>query len=62
MNIYLEMLITGPPGIGNTTSAHLVAKLEGFTPIELNASDAHSKKSVDVSSQQSISFTIFTNI
>lgn len=48
MNVYRAVLITGSPGIGKTTSAHLVAKLEGFTPIELNASDARSKKLVEV--------------
>ena len=48
MNIYRAVLVTGPPGIGKTTSAHLCAKLEGFTPIELNASDARSKKLVEV--------------
>jgi replication factor C subunit 1 len=48
MNMYRAVLITGPPGIGKTTSAHMVAKLEGFTPIELNASDARSKKLVEV--------------
>ncbi|KAJ7047940.1 replication factor RFC1 C terminal domain-containing protein [Mycena alexandri] len=47
MNIYRAVMITGPPGIGKTTSAHMVAKLEGFTPIELNASDARSKKLVE---------------
>ncbi|KAK7061194.1 replication factor C subunit 1 [Favolaschia claudopus] len=47
MNIFRAVLITGPPGIGKTTSAHLVAKAEGFTPIELNASDARSKKLVE---------------
>ncbi|KAF7330940.1 Replication factor C subunit 1 [Mycena venus] len=47
MNIFRAVMITGPPGIGKTTSAHMVAKLEGFTPIELNASDARSKKLVE---------------
>lgn len=49
MNMFRAVLIAGPPGIGKTTSAHLCAKLEGFTPIELNASDARSKKLVEVS-------------
>ena len=48
MNIYRAVLITGPPGIGKTNSAHLCARLEGFVPIELNASDARSKKLVEV--------------
>lgn len=48
MNIFRGVMISGPPGIGKTTSAHLVAKLAGFTPIELNASDTRSKKLVEV--------------
>ncbi|KAJ3020651.1 hypothetical protein HKX48_000445 [Thoreauomyces humboldtii] len=40
-------LISGPPGIGKTTAAHLVAELEGFDVLEFNASDTRSKKSLD---------------
>ncbi|KAF5363955.1 hypothetical protein D9756_001043 [Leucocoprinus leucothites] len=47
MNMYRGVLITGSPGIGKTTSAHLCAKLAGFTPIEMNASDTRSKKLVE---------------
>ncbi|KAI6010360.1 replication factor RFC1 C terminal domain-containing protein [Pisolithus microcarpus] len=47
MNVYRAVLITGPPGIGKTTSAHLCAKAEGYTPIEMNASDTRSKKLVE---------------
>lgn len=49
MNTSRAIFISGPPGIGKTTAAHLCAKLEGFTPIELNASDARSKKIVESS-------------
>lgn len=48
MNIFRAVMITGPPGIGKTTSAHLCAKLAGYTPIEFNASDARSKKLIEV--------------
>ncbi|XP_053209725.1 replication factor C subunit 1-like [Panonychus citri] len=39
-------LLSGPPGVGKTTSATLVCKELGFTYTELNASDTRSKKSL----------------
>lgn len=48
MNVFRAVMITGPPGIGKTTSAHLCAKSEGFTIVELNASDARNKKLIEV--------------
>lgn len=41
------VMIHGPPGIGKTTAAHLVAKLEGYDIVESNASDTRSKKLVE---------------
>ncbi|KAJ2784441.1 DNA replication factor C complex subunit Rfc1 [Coemansia javaensis] len=37
------VLISGPPGIGKTTTAHLVAKLAGFEVLELNASETRNR-------------------
>jgi len=39
-------LLTGPPGIGKTTVAHLVAEVCGYTVIELNASNERSAGAV----------------
>ncbi|WVQ76335.1 hypothetical protein IAR50_006000 [Cryptococcus sp. DSM 104548] len=47
MGVYRAVLISGPPGIGKTTSAHLMAKNAGYTPLELNASDTRSKKLIE---------------
>ena len=54
-------LLSGPPGIGKSTTAALVAKMEGYEVFELNASDARSKKTIskalqDVVGSQVLSF------
>lgn len=40
------VLISGPPGIGKTTTALVVSLSEGFQPLEYNASDTRSKKAL----------------
>ena len=47
LGLYRTVMLHGGPGIGKTTAAHLVAKLEGFDVIETNASDTRSKKLVE---------------
>nr|CAG4641095.1 EOG090X0AVC [Eulimnadia texana] len=37
-------LLSGPPGIGKTTTAHLVSKELGYDVVEMNASDTRSKR------------------
>ena len=41
--IFRACLVSGPPGIGKTTAAHLVARSLGFDILEKNASDVRSK-------------------
>lgn len=46
---FRSVMVTGPSVVGKITSAHPCAKSAGFSPIEPNASDARSKKLVEVS-------------
>lgn len=47
--VFRAALISGPPGIGKTTAAHLVAKELGFDVLEKNASDVRSKSLLNAS-------------
>lgn len=40
------LLITGPPGLGKTTLAHVCAKQAGYEVVEINASDERSREVV----------------
>ncbi|KIK59483.1 hypothetical protein GYMLUDRAFT_227055 [Collybiopsis luxurians FD-317 M1] len=41
------LLMSGPPGLGKTTLAHVIAKQAGYEAMEINASDARSGQIVD---------------
>lgn len=42
-NEFRAAMLSGPPGIGKTTAAHVIAQSEGYRVIEYNASDTRSK-------------------
>ncbi|KAI9284892.1 replication factor RFC1 C terminal domain-containing protein [Umbelopsis sp. AD052] len=49
INDFSAVLLSGPPGIGKTTAAHVIAKTNGYELLEFNASDVRSKKILEES-------------
>lgn len=43
---FKAVLLSGPPGIGKTTMAHMACKQAGFDVVEFNASDTRSKRTL----------------
>lgn len=54
MNNWRSILLSGPPGIGKTTTASVVAINNGYEPLEFNASDVRSKKVLEASVSEMI--------
>jgi replication factor C subunit 1 len=52
-----QVLISGPPGIGKTTAARVVLQGFGFDVVELNASDARSKKALQTCAEDLVGNT-----
>lgn len=51
------VLLSGPPGIGKTSMAHMACRLAGYDVVEMNASDTRSKKSLHENVREVISNT-----
>ena len=50
-------LLSGPPGVGKTTTAYLVCKELGYDVVEMNASDTRSKKMLGESVSDTLNTT-----
>jgi DNA polymerase III delta prime subunit len=51
------LLISGEPGIGKTSTAHVILNEYGYDIIEHNASDIRGKKSMDIIVKRSLEYT-----
>lgn len=56
------LLLTGPPGLGKTTLAHVIATQAGYRISEINASDDRSAKVVHDRIRQSLESTTITSL
>lgn len=52
--VFRSAMLYGPPGIGKTTAAHLVAKDAGYDVLEQNASDVRSKSLLNAGVKNSL--------
>ena len=55
-------LLSGPPGVGKTTTAYLVSKELGYDVVEMNASDTRSKKMLTGSVADTMNTTSVANM
>lgn len=51
------LLISGEPGIGKTSTAHIILRQYGYRILEHNASDIRGKKAMNIIIRQSLSYT-----
>jgi replication factor C subunit 1 len=57
MGHHRAVLISGPPGIGKTTAAHLAAHMASYSVVEMNASDTRSKKLLELGLRSAVDNT-----
>lgn len=53
------LLLWGPPGLGKTTLAHVVARQAGYCPVEVNASDERSANAMRQIREQMMTMPLF---